>query len=130
MFSSLLIRAFRDEMEKISAKTSEQVGKHFSDQDKKKWDSFYENTSSKRFVKVLSKHKDSDEKLIQHATSLYNLHKGKTLGKVPSFVGKGEYEIRKLPAGKLGCTCKDWRFKGSVNPEYKCKHIRKHETKD
>jgi hypothetical protein len=92
-----------------------------------KWDRFVRWTHSPGFVKQLKTHPESDEKLLLHALSMHQLQRGRPVGKVKSSTTPGKsYEIRKLPNG-LGCTCPDWRFKGSVNPGYRCKHIRAHE---
>lgn len=140
--NEITLHAFSDELEKISglkdvfrgiadifrgekAKSTRRVEYHFSPKaGKEKWDKFAKHVTSKPFLDMLKKHPEADKKLILHAESLHNLAKGKTLGKVTSSVGKGKrYEIVQLP-GRLGCTCNDWKFKGSVTPGYDCKHIK------
>jgi hypothetical protein len=128
LFGNALVAAFTDEIEKISSAASRQVRQHFSKKQKgDKWGTFGENVKSKDFLSELSKHPKADKKLIRHAKSLHALHQGSTVGTVPSKSGKGKYEIRRLPSGKLGCTCKDWHYKGTVKPSHKCKHIKAHE---
>lgn len=89
-----------------------------------KWDKLMQHSRSIEFVKKLEEHPDADSKLIMHARSMHDLSHGKTLGKIKSTRLPGRsYEIRKTPGG-MACTCPDWRFVGSVNPGYECKHIR------
>ena len=88
-----------------------------------KWDKFVKNVRDPQFVKEIAKRTD-DEKLQAHAQAMHNLSRAKPLGKIQSARLPGRtYEIRAIPGG-LGCTCPDWRFKGSVTPGYECKHIR------
>jgi hypothetical protein len=90
-----------------------------------KWKGFPRNASSKEFVKRIQAHPDADPKLKMHVQSLHDLSKGKTVAKIQSSSGAGKkYEVRKLKGGGVGCTCSDWRYKGSVTPGYECKHIR------
>ena len=89
-----------------------------------KWDRMVRWSHSPGFVKQLKAHPESDEKLLLHALYMHQLQRGRPVGKVKSSTTPGKsYEVRKLPNG-LGCTCPDWRFRGSVNPGYQCKHIR------
>jgi hypothetical protein len=91
-----------------------------------KWDKFSKNIKSPEFLKVLSLNPQADDKLKFHAQSMHELANGEIVGKVQSQTSPGKsYEVRKL-SGKedaFGCTCNDWRFKGSINPGYECKHI-------
>lgn len=91
-----------------------------------RWDKFSKNVRDPKFVEALAEHPQSDEKLVQHAKAMYEMSRGPTVGKIQSSRLPGRsYEIKKVPGG-LACTCPDWRFKGSVNPGYECKHIRAH----
>lgn len=91
-----------------------------------KWDKLVKNVHNQKFVDQLAKHPEADETLAQHAQSMHDLAKGKTVGKIKSSRLPGRsYEVKKIGGG-MGCTCPDWRFKGSVNPGYECKHIRAH----
>lgn len=138
----VVLRAFGDELEKISGlrdlwqgfldifrsedkKIQRRVDYHFSPKaGPEKWDKFAKNVRDQKFVNQVAKHEGADPKLKQHAQSMHDLSQGKTEGKVWSSRLPGRsYEIKKLPEG-LGCTCPDWRFKGSINPGYECKHIR------
>ena len=91
-----------------------------------RWKNLPRNVGSSEFVKAVQSHPSADKKLKQHVRSMHDMTKGKTVGKVESSGGGGKsYEIRKMPGGNLGCTCGDWRYKGSVSPGYECKHIKK-----
>jgi len=141
----VVLSAFQDELYKIAGirdmwqqfldvfrpeedrKARARVDYHFSPKSgPEKWDKLVRNARDNTFLKYLEKHPDSDDKLVLHAKSMGELSRGQTVGKVWSSRLPGRsYEIKKIPAG-LGCTCPDWRFKGSVNPGYQCKHIRAH----
>ena len=107
-------------------RSKRRVAYHFSPKaGTEKWQKFPRNASSKEFVKRIQEHPQADDKLKLHVKSLHDLSKGKTLAKVQSTSGAGKkYEIKKLSGGGVGCTCNDWRYKGSVTPGYQCKHIR------
>jgi hypothetical protein len=139
------LSAFEDELEKIAflgglwqkfldifrsgdSKARRRSDYHFSDQaGSDKWNKFTQNVGDKKFVDYVKAHPDSDPTLALHAQSMHDLSKGEVQGKIMSSRLPGRsYEIRTLPGGSLGCTCADWRFKGSVNPGYECKHVRAH----
>ena len=143
------LSAFADELEKISAlsfkglwskftglfdspeerKTKSKVDYHFSPRaGLDKWNKFSKNVRDKKFLQRLSQHPDADPKLVQHAKGMHELSRGTTINKIQSSASPGAtYEIRKTPTG-FACTCNDWRFKGSVNPGYDCKHIKAHKA--
>ena len=90
-----------------------------------KWDRFPRNVRNKTFLNAVKNHPEADDKLKLHAQSMHDLSRAKTVGKIESSGGRGKnYEIKQLPGGRLGCTCNDWRYKGSVTPSHDCKHIR------
>jgi len=90
-----------------------------------KWRNLPRNASSSEFVKRVKAHPDADAKLKMHVQSMHDLSKGRTVTKIKSSTSPGKtYEVKKLPGGGMGCTCNDWRYKGSVNPGYECKHIK------
>jgi hypothetical protein len=94
-----------------------------------KWDRFAKYVSDPRFLQQLGKHPEADEKLLRHATGMHELAKSPPINTVKSEKLPGKsYEIRSLPNGELGCTCPDWRFKGTTSSGYACKHIRAHRT--
>jgi len=116
------IRVFGEEGDK----SRRQVEYHFSPKaGDDRWDKFLKRVGSQTFVDVLAKHPETDKKLKTHAQSLHDLSRGSVIGKIRSerLPGKS-YEVRELPSGELGCTCNDWRFRGTIEPGYICKHIR------
>ena len=120
-----LWQSFLDVFRSKDTKAKRRVEYHFSPKaGPDKWNKLIKNVRDDKFLKQLAKHPDSDEKLILHAKSMRDLSKGTPVGKIRSSRLAGQtYEIKKTPGG-LACTCPDWRFKGSVNPGYQCKHIR------
>lgn len=93
-----------------------------------KWDKLLKNVSSPTYVKTITNHPEADAKLVQHVKGMHEMSRGPTVGKIQSSRLSGKtYEIKRVPGG-LACTCPDWRFKGSVNPGYECKHIKAHQA--
>lgn len=91
-----------------------------------RWDKFAKYIADPDYLRVLTKNPQADEKLIRHAVAMNEMVNGQTVGKIKSSRIPGRtYEIRETPTG-LACTCPDWRYKGSVNPGYECKHIGAH----
>lgn len=68
-----------------------------------------------------------DPKLRVHVKSLHDMSQGPVVANIEGSSGK-KYDLKKLPGGRLGCTCRDWHYKGSVDPNHKCKHIRAFES--
>lgn len=111
------------------------VGAHFDSKDKD-WDRVVENSSRKSFVKELAGDARADDKLKMHVDSMNRLKTGKVLSTVSGTKGSRtarrdgsqSYKIVKLRgSNRLGCTCRDWRFKKSVaaqGEQADCKHIR------
>lgn len=92
-----------------------------------KWNKFLKNVKNPDYAKKVMDHPMADEKLKLHTESMHSLAKGDVVNKIKSSRLPGRtYEIRKISGGNLGCMCPDWRFKGSVNPGYECKHIQAH----
>lgn len=94
-----------------------------SKESKKHWDEFSDKAKDKDFVKAVNNDPRSDDKLKMHVKRLNEMHEGKPTAQISGSRGK-TYSITKMPSGDFGCTCNDWRYKGSVNPGYKCKHIK------
>lgn len=94
-----------------------------SEESKKHWDEFSDKAKDKSFVKAVNNDPRSDEKLKMHVKRLNEMHEGKQMAQISGSNGK-VYIVSKLPSGDFGCTCNDWRYKGSVNPGYRCKHIK------
>jgi len=118
---------FTDIFRSEDSKATRRVDYHFSPKaGSEKWNKFIRHVAEPKFLKGIAKHPDADDKLIQHAKSMHDLAKGNTVAKIQSSRLAGRsYEVRKIPGG-LACTCPDWRFKGSVNKGYTCKHIKAH----
>lgn len=117
---------FKDLFRPEARRAKKDVALHFKSEHPGKWDDFIENAAaSPQFVKQLARSDRADDKLVLHATSMAQLTNSNVIGQVESQKDSGQqYQIKELPGGRFGCTCNDWRFKGSVNPEYECKHIR------
>ena len=112
---------FRTKDEKVQRKVNYQFSPKAGPD---KWDKLVHNVRDQKFVDALAEHPDADETLVQHAQGMHDLSRGKPVGKILSSRLPGRsYEIKKMGNGRLGCTCPDWRFKGSINPGYECKHI-------
>lgn len=92
-------------------------------EDKDKWQKLLPQVQNPEFVRQLGKIKGVDPDLVLHAQSLHVLNKSPVKANIKGSTGK-VYDVKKLPGGTLGCTCNDWRYKGSINPGYECKHIR------
>jgi hypothetical protein len=133
-----LLQAFEDELAKIAessdimraerAKARRRANYLFSERaGKGKWSTVPRNAASEPYVEAIEGNDAADSKLRMHVRSLFNLSRGQPVGKVESSSGKGKtYEVRELPNGGYGCTCNDWRYRGTVTPGYECKHIRAH----
>lgn len=128
-----LVPSFFDELSKIAAirgienmRTKRRLDYFFSPKaGSERWDKFDKFVRSPVFLEGLAAHSGSDDKMLQYAKSLHDLSRAPTEGKVESSKGKGlRYEIKKLPDGRYGCTCNDWKYKGSVDPTHECKHIK------
>lgn len=121
-----LWQGFLDVFRSQKAKADRRVDYHFSPKaGPDRWNKFTRNVRSPDFLTRLEQHPEADPKLIQHARSMNALSHGRTMGVINSARLPGRtYEVKKLGNGSMGCTCNDWRFKGSVSPGYQCKHIR------
>lgn len=125
--------SFFDELLKIAAEKPDGVSPrawrsveyHFSEKaGPERWNKLVHRASNPMFVSALLKHPSTDPTLAKHIEGLHALAKGQPVAKIRSFTSAGKsYEVRKTVNGH-GCTCPDWRFRGSVDPAYECKHIR------
>ena len=95
------------------------------EESKEKWDNFADKAKDKSFVQAVKNDPRSNEKLKTHVESLNKLHNGKQVASISGSKGKS-YQVIKMSDGNYGCSCNDWRYKGSVNPGYKCKHIKEY----
>jgi len=104
------------------------VSAHYESTNPGRWDQFVTRAAnSPEFIKQLQRSNKASDKDVLHAINMAGLQKGPTLGQVESTSSPGvQYQIKKLPSGDFACTCKDWRYKGSVRPGYQCKHIDAH----
>jgi len=115
-------KAFYGKNMKDHQKTIDSLHKEES---KEKWDSFADKAKDSSFVKAVKNDPRSDDKLKMHTERLHEMHKAKPLAQIQGTKGK-TYTVSKIGNGDYSCTCNDWRYKGSVNPGYKCKHIREY----
>lgn len=146
MVDQITIEAFGDELAKIAglkdwwsslkdifrsddAKVTSRVDYQFSPKaGKDKWTKFERNVRDPKFVERVISHPMADSKLKKHVKSMHQLSRGTTVAKIQSTRLPGKsYEVRKVPGG-LACTCPDWRYKGTVTPGHKCKHIKAFEA--
>ena len=125
LLGSVLDRV-KDWLRPESRAAQKHVSEHY-DSDRPDWNLFVARAAnSPEFIRQLKKGK-KPQKDVLHAVSMAALDQGPTLGTVESEKNPGvQYQIRKLPNDRYGCTCNDWRYKGSVNPGYECKHIKAH----
>jgi len=113
----------KDLWQPASKVQARQVERFFASQSPRKWDTFLSNVKTQGFLHQLAEHPLTDSTLLTHAQSMHNLVNGQPIAVIKSSSGQ-KYEIIRMLGGDLGCTCNDWRFKGSVLPGYECKHIR------
>ena len=95
------------------------------EESKEKWDSFADSAKDPNFVKAVKNDPRSDDKLKMHTERLHDLHNSAPLAQIQGTKGK-TYSVSKIGPNDYACTCNDWRYKGSVNPGYKCKHIKEY----
>ena len=137
--------AFTDELEKLSgfrdlwekfvdifrsddARLKRKIDYHFSPRaGGDKWRKFVRNVRDPQFVQNIVNHPQSDPTLALHAKSMHELSRGAPVNTIKSSRLPGQsYEIRRTSTGRLACTCPDWRFKASIEPDRDCKHIKAH----
>jgi len=94
-----------------------------------KWTKLLTQVKDPTFVDAFVRNPLADDKLRMHVQSMHSLAKGKPVSKIKSKSLPGKtYEVRELSGGGLGCQCNDWKFRGSVNPGYECKHIKEYKS--
>ena len=126
------LRAFYDELAKMAELTASQQKArqqvryfHSPKPGEWRWNYLMQHVGSPEFRDQMMASRRTDELLARHVDSLHQLVTGKVLDAIESSKGRGlRYEIKQLADGRLGCTCNDWRYVGSVHPGYECKHIR------
>lgn len=95
--------------------------RHFDSPDPN-WKQFEKNLKLKSFQQVVAGHPQADAKLKTYVDNFggYLLSK-KVTAKVVGDSGK-TYTVKELPGGRLGCSCKNWQYRRSVDGG-DCKHI-------
>lgn len=121
---SAVLPYFQDELEKIAkASLSQKVDEHHR-AEKKDWSAFEQSLKSPRFVAEVKRHPESDEKLKAYTEVNNKFARSKNVVmRLPSSASGAMHTIKKLPDGRLGCSCKDWQYKHSWGGG-ECKHIR------
>lgn len=121
------LKGFLDKIKDLwrpaSKLTVRQVERHFESGSPTKWNAFVSNVRNQGFLQQLAEHPLTDTTLLTHAQSMHNLLNGEVVDTVTGSSGE-KYQIIRMLGGDIGCSCNDWRFKGSVVPGYECKHIR------
>ena len=123
MSFSNYLRSFGDYFSAEGRKQMQEAKEFVSSSNKGKWDELPEKLKNPAFVRQVRASWGTDNKLKTHVKSLSDLNKSKSVTKITGSKGT-EYTIKSLGNGAYGCTCKDWKYKGSVNPGYECKHIK------
>lgn len=126
MLSSHL-RFFSDELVKIAAispaQAMELVGAHHGAEDKN-WKAFEKNLRLKGFRNAVVLHPESDAKLKRYTKTVGDYMGSKeVVGVVPSRTRSKLYKIKELSNGRLGCSCKDWKYSHS-HKKTDCEHIK------
>jgi len=93
--------------------------------DQKDWDAFNKSLRRKGTQRAVMDSPLADQKLKAYVTNYGQLVRSRNVvANVRSKSDPAEgYTIKKLPSGRLGCTCKDWQFKQSFSGG-DCKHIK------
>ena len=121
-FKSLL-PAFSQELEKLASPNyAAKVEKHHKSPD---WNAFEKNLKRSGFRAAVITNPDSDAKLKRYTKAMGALSESKEVaGVVPSRSSPGKlHTIKTLKNGRLGCECKDWRYKHSHRGT-DCEHIK------
>ena len=120
-------RRFTDVFRSRDEKNKRRVDYHFSPKaGPDKWKKLVRNAQDPAFAEQFARHPESTDKDTLHVQRMGELGRARTVAKIKSSRLPGRsYEIREVSGG-LACTCPDWRFKGSIDPNYECKHIKAH----
>ena len=117
------IRSFGDYLTTDGRKQIREAKRFLKSDDKDKWQELPEKIKNPAFVRQVEASWGTDKKLKTHVKSLSSLQKSRPIARVTGSKGT-QYTIKSLGGRSYGCTCNDWKYKGSVNPGYQCKHIR------
>lgn len=110
---------------KSAAKVSpeEKAERHFSSPSPD-WKAFEKNLRGKPFRETVKRHPQADEKLKKYVNNFGGHLASKDLvAEVKSGDSGRTYKVKRLPNGRLTCSCGDWQFKKSVG-RGNCKHIK------
>lgn len=116
-------RSVGDFFRREPAKQRNAAADFLASEDPDRWQGFLAKVDNPEFVRQLGRVKDVDPKLVAHAQNLHAMKKAPVVHNIEGASGK-KYDIKKMPGGSLSCTCRDWHFRGTVNPGYECKHIK------
>ena len=87
------------------------------------WDRLTTRSRAKGFVDAVEQNPFADKELRKYVRAMHLLQTSPTTATVPSLTSGKSYRLRKLPSGRIGCTCADWRYKKS-HKGGDCKHVR------
>ena len=97
--------------------------KHLSNPDPN-WNTFERNLKKKGFQKAIETDPRADEKLKKYVENYGGFLSSKQVSsKIVSRDSGQPYVIKELPGGRLGCSCKNWQYRRSVDGG-DCKHIK------
>lgn len=111
----------------VLSKADRKVSAHLqAEKQDKKWLSFNRSLKNPVFQQSAAAHPDADAKLKKYVENYGALVQSKEIvGRVKSTTTPSKtYTLKKLPGGRVGCTCKDWQFIHSINGT-DCKHIKR-----
>ena len=85
------------------------------------WNKFHDSLHNPTFVSEVKQHPKADPKLQRFVGAMGGYFDGRHVTHVPGEHGS-HYELRELKGGRVGCSCKDWRYNRSHKGE-DCKHV-------
>ncbi len=117
------LRSFGDYLSSSGREKIREAKNFVASADKQKWQGLPDKLNDPVFVRQVRTSRGADTKLKTHVKSLSAVQKAKPVATITGSQG-AKYYIKMLSEGNYGCTCRDWRYRGSVNPGYECKHIK------
>lgn len=119
----MIFSGMTDELEKIALTIAQKADKHFSSDEKTKWDGFITNLKSPKFRKTISEHPMADAKLKKFVENNGKHVSSKDDGiKIPGSKPGILHTVKKHPDDSYTCSCPSYMFKGSIT-NGSCKHI-------
>lgn len=114
-----LMPSFYDELEKIAAEVPSLKGV-------RSWKDFDDQLHRRPFRAEVYNNTD-DRKLRKYTKNVGGVRESKDLHAYvqSSTHPKEEYEVKRLPGGRFGCTCKDWQYEHSTK-KTDCKHVKRY----